>query len=117
MEEPKPSELLLHYNYGTAAIKMWGHGIEVLRENAQHPRPPTPKDVEMGPSRTTHERMTARQKLAEPGVEDKVEWDEDDVMLFLWSNTAAARERRRMKAEESAEIMERWREGVDQASV
>lgn len=71
----------------------------------------------MGPPTTTHERMTARQKLAEPGVEDKAEWDEDDVMLFLWSNTAAARERRRKKAEESAEIMERWRGCVDQASV
>jgi hypothetical protein len=56
---PKPSDLLLHYNYGAAAIKMWGRGIEVLRDHAK-PRPP--KRVEMGPSRTTHDRQTAIQK-------------------------------------------------------
>ena len=30
IEEPNPSDLLLHYNYGAAAIKWWGCGIEVL---------------------------------------------------------------------------------------
>jgi hypothetical protein len=59
---PKPSDLLLHYNYGAAAIKMWGRGIEVLRDHAKPLRPPPPKQVEMGPSRTTHDRRTAIQK-------------------------------------------------------
>src|SRR5882762_5542433 len=58
----KPSGLLLHYNYGATAIKMWGRGIEVLRKHAKHPRPPPPKPVEMGPSRTTHDRKNAIRK-------------------------------------------------------
>jgi hypothetical protein len=29
-DEQKPSGLLLHYNYGAAAVKVWGHGKEVL---------------------------------------------------------------------------------------
>jgi len=59
---PKPSDLLLHYNYGAAAVKTWGHGTEVLRDNAQPPRPPPPARVEMGPSRSTHDRTAANQK-------------------------------------------------------
>jgi hypothetical protein len=156
---PKPSELLLHYNYGAAAIKMWGRGIEVLRKHAKPPRPPLPKPVEMGPSRTTHDRKTAihkrdaarnvkrgggRNATAGPsrttrrtqerdtdGVgggngpeiegivdsEDQARWDEDDVMLFLWGNSNASKDRHRKKLEESTRHMEQWREGVAQVSV
>jgi hypothetical protein len=55
---PKPSELLLHYNYGAAAVKCWGHGTEVLQNRAK-PRPTVPP---MGPSRTTHNRSTTTRK-------------------------------------------------------
>jgi len=34
-KELKPSKLLLHYNYGAAAVKNWGHGIEVLLNRAK----------------------------------------------------------------------------------
>jgi hypothetical protein len=34
-KKPKPSELLLHYNYGAAAVKCWGRGIEALQNRAK----------------------------------------------------------------------------------
>jgi hypothetical protein len=154
---PKPSDLLLHYNYGAAAVKMWGHGIDVLRDNAAAPRPPPPQPVKMGPSRTTHDRTAAIEKrenarnpkrgggrnptagpsrptrrahqrdtdgvgggnaVAGPEIEgivdseDQAQWDEDDVMLFLWGNSNASKDRHRKKLEESTRHMEQWREGV-----
>ena len=30
--EAKPSDLLLHYNYGAAAVKQWGHGIQTFQQ-------------------------------------------------------------------------------------
>jgi len=159
---PKPSDLLLHYNYGAAAVKMWGQGTEVLRDNAEPSRPPPPKRVKTGPSRSTHDRTTAIQKrdvarnakrgsgrnatagpsrtarsaqkrdtdgvgsgnaVAGPGIkgivdsEGQAPWDEDDVMLFLWGNSKASKDRHRKKLEESTRHMEQWREGVDQVSV
>jgi len=155
----KPSDLLLHYNYGAAAIKMWGHGKEVLQKHAKPPCPPLPKPVEMGPSRTTHDRKSTIQKHERnvkrggggnatagpsrttrtcrtrgrdtdvvgggngPGIEGIVDleaqapWDEDDVMLFLWGNSNASKDRHRKKLEESTQHMEQWREGVAQVSV
>ncbi|KAF8520597.1 hypothetical protein BU17DRAFT_75593 [Hysterangium stoloniferum] len=111
-KKAKPSDLLLHYNYGVAAVKC-------LRKLAQPPRPPVP--APSGPSRTTHDRMTTVNKrdaaraagrsgagnaaagpstagaATEEGelVDSKGQpkWDEDDVMLFFWGNSQAARER------------------------
>jgi hypothetical protein len=157
---PKPSALLLHYNYGAAAIRMWGHGIEVLRDHANPPRPPPPQPVKTGPSKTTHDRMPAIQKLddarnakgggsrnatagpsritrstqkrdtdgvgggnvvagsgSEVDLDGQAQWDEDDVMLFLWGNSNASKDRHRKKLEESTRHMEQWREGVAQVSV
>jgi hypothetical protein len=61
-ELKKPSDLLLHYNYGAAAVKMWGQGIEVLQRNVNPPRPPPPEPIEMGPSKTIHDRTPVIQK-------------------------------------------------------
>jgi hypothetical protein len=37
----KPSGLLLHYNYGAAAVKWWGHHTDILRsDRPPHPPPP-----------------------------------------------------------------------------
>jgi hypothetical protein len=98
---PKPSELLLHYNYGAAAVKCWGHGTEVLQNRAK-PRPTVPVPAPMGPSKTAHNRSIAIRKreaaraaddggagnaAAGPSTGELVEsegqatWDEDDVML------------------------------------
>jgi hypothetical protein len=39
----KPSGLLLHYNYGAAAVKWWGHHTDILRSrDPPHPSPPPP---------------------------------------------------------------------------
>jgi hypothetical protein len=39
----KPSGLLLHYNYGAAALKWWGHHTDILRsQDPPHPSPPLP---------------------------------------------------------------------------
>ncbi|KAF8488878.1 hypothetical protein F5888DRAFT_1809327 [Russula emetica] len=38
----KPSEVFLHYNYGAAAVKWWGHHTETLRSQPPQPPPPLP---------------------------------------------------------------------------
>ncbi|KIM36071.1 hypothetical protein M413DRAFT_78713 [Hebeloma cylindrosporum] len=133
--KPKPSALLLHYNYGAAAVKHWGKGIDVLRKRVKPPRPSIPVAAPApGPSKgsasktgAAHGRSRARagaghaRPTAEAGMsvepEGEAEWDEDDVMLFFWANTPAARERLRQQDEENTQRMERWREGVPQGSV
>ena len=46
--KPKPSDLLLHYNYGSAAVKQWGHGVELLKNRANPPRPIPPVPALIG---------------------------------------------------------------------
>lgn len=131
--KPKPSDLLLHYNYGAAAVKRWGRGTDLLVGNAKPPRPPVPVAAPAGPSKTKHDRAATIHKLdaaRDPGgaggespaagagrgglgeSEGRVEWDEDDVMLFLWGNSPAATKRHLQKVNEDAERMKQWREGV-----
>ena len=127
--KPKPSDLLLHYNYGAAAVKWWGHGTELLRNRATPPRPSTPVPAPVEAPKTTHDRTIAiakRQKARATSArnaiagasgepvesEGKVSWDEDDVILFCWGNSQAAIERHRKKVEETTQRMERWRESV-----
>ena len=38
----KPSALLLHYNYGIAAVKLWGRKTHILEDKAKEFRPPKP---------------------------------------------------------------------------
>jgi hypothetical protein len=136
--KPKPSDLLLHYNYGAAAVKCWGRNKRVLLNRANPPRPPVPVPAPTGPWRTANDRIAALSKRdaaqaadgagagdARAGTgsgelvesEGQAEWDEDDVMLFFWGNTRAARERHRKKTEESTQRMEEWRKDVSQVSV
>jgi hypothetical protein len=152
--KPKPSELLLHYNYGAAAVKWWGHGTEVLHNRFQPPRPSGPVLAPSGPSRGTHNRSIAIHKrdearmrgteehgssgtgkhgavqvankvgygaqaargasarYCEDELDEQVMWDEDDVMLYLWGNSQAAKERHRKKVQENTHRMERWRDGL-----
>ena len=37
-KKAKPSDLLLHYTYGAAAIRRWGRGTEILTKLATPPR-------------------------------------------------------------------------------
>ena len=137
-KKPKPSELLLHYNYGAAAVKCWGRGIDILQNHAKPPRPPIPVPAPVGPSKTTHDRNIeihkGDQAQASHGAgagnptagagtgelvesEGQVMWDEDDVMLFFWGNSQAAKERHLKKVQENTQRMEQWREGIPQDSV
>jgi hypothetical protein len=46
--------------------------------------------------------------------EGQEKWDEDDVMLFLWGNSQAAKERHADEVAEESEKIEQWRRGVSQ---
>ncbi|KAF8228219.1 hypothetical protein L208DRAFT_1488951 [Tricholoma matsutake] len=134
----KPSELLLHYNYGAAAVKRWGHGKEVLQKCVTPPRPPVPLPAPMRPQRTIHDRDIAISKCdtvqapnaagaqnssAGAGTREYTElegqamWDEDDVMLSFWGNSQAAKEHYLKKVHKDTQHMEQWREGMPQVSV
>ncbi|KAF8343708.1 hypothetical protein F5887DRAFT_1134767 [Amanita rubescens] len=131
--ERKPSALLLHYNYGAAAVKNWGRGKDVLQRLANPPRPQVPVPVPAGPPRVIHDRAATVGKLqaarirggggagagagAGAGVmesDGQGIWDEDDIMLFNWANTRAAKNRHLKKAGEDSRRIEQWRGGVPQ---
>ena len=132
----KPLDVLLHYTYGAAAIKCWGKGTRVLQGRGNIPRPSKSEPAGAGPSRTKHDRTIVRRELdkcrnkgggegsaagAETGgvveSEDQAEWDEDDVMLFLWGNSQAAKERHVKEVAEKSEKIEQWRGSVSQELV
>jgi len=119
----KPSALLLHYNYGAAAVKMWGQNIHILTRHAKKSRPPKPDPVPFGPPTQIHDRVRAiekRRKAAEEaktagaskGTKRRAAWDEDDVMLFFWGNSRAATERYHKTREEKRKNLELWRQGL-----
>ena len=45
------------------------------------------------------------------------QWDEDDVMLFLWGNSKASKDHYRKQKEESTQRTELWRQGTSQVPV
>lgn len=138
---PKPSSLLLHYNYGAVVVKLWGRRTEVLdRPNILRPRVVI-NHQPGGLSRGRNNRLIAIRKRegynnTEDGSEEAAEaaevagggatdvtdnpivvvepmvgyrgWDEDDWMLFFWSNTPVARERHRAADEESSNRVGSW---------
>ena len=140
-KKPMPSDLLVHYHYGAAAVERWGRGVDALH-HPNLPRPPNPLPVPMGPTKAIHDRTTTIQKRAEASgagaagagnvaageasgsgqMQDSQEkgqarWDADDVMLYFWGNSQAAMERHRKKQEEIDQNMERWRQGVPSLSI
>jgi hypothetical protein len=62
---PKPSALLLHYTYGAAAVKCWGHHTELLsaryRRNIPRPSPAQATSSHAGPS-SIHDRALTFKK-------------------------------------------------------
>ncbi len=122
----KPSELLLHYTYGATAVRLWGHGLKVLGGYFTFFRPPKPVPNLIGPSRQIHTRQSAIEKWekAQAAAEAKAKktgagegskgkrregemtWDED-VMLFFWGNSRAAKEHNIKMHEEKVQNMER----------
>lgn len=121
--ERKPSGLLLHYNYGAAAVKVWGRNTYVLEPHIEKSRPPKPDPIPLGPSTTHSDRLLTIEKRgkAMAAAEEakkatgKAGWDEDDVMLFFWGNSKAARERYRKTHEAKRENLEQWRQGIPRA--
>ncbi|KAJ7593546.1 hypothetical protein C8J56DRAFT_1024135 [Mycena floridula] len=132
---PKPADVLLHYNYGAAAMKQWGKNTEILTKRPGIPRPPQPAVVPMGPEKIIHDRSVAidnrqrnstdagaqgssrnarsEQVDAAAGESDpQTAWDEDDVMLFLWGNSKPSQERHAQKEKERSDYMEKWRAGI-----
>ena len=137
-EKDEPSGLLLHYTYGAKAVSKWGCGKEVLTKLAKPPRPsPSAAVTAMGPHRTVNNRQvaidkrdraqnpdgagggnfTARTETGEFETSEGETLDGDEVMLFFWGNSKAARERHHQKAEEDARRMESWRNSVVQGVV
>ena len=51
---PRPADLLLHYNYGAAAVKQWGKNTSVLDNCPDIPCPPVLVPVPLGPTRVKH---------------------------------------------------------------
>ncbi|KZP28689.1 hypothetical protein FIBSPDRAFT_927455 [Athelia psychrophila] len=99
----KPAELLLHYNYGAAAVRQWGKNFTVLVDRPDIPRPsviaPAPK-----------ERNTSKGAAAD--FEAQESWDEDDVMLYFWGNTKVAQDRNAQEEQECTVSLENWRDAV-----
>ncbi|KAJ7784972.1 hypothetical protein DFH07DRAFT_786395 [Mycena maculata] len=134
---PKPSPMLLHYNYGAAAVKWWGHGKSHLgiSNRPTMPRPSVPVPAATGPGRTkrTAAQLAASiQKRATGNIggsgsgprdgeaeRDGEVMDPDEVIMFFWARNPAALERRDSEAEdrkreeeERATRMEQWRGSV-----
>jgi hypothetical protein len=133
----KPSELLLHYNYGAAAIKCWGRNAHLLsvppRRTVSRPSAPVTLGP-AGPSRTTHDRTKTirnRERRADTAesskrrrggseernvvveaVDGSTEWDEEDWMQFFLANTKTACERCRVAEEELSSRINKWASDV-----
>jgi hypothetical protein len=122
-ELDKPADVLLHYNYGAAAVKKWGKNTSVLTDRPDIPRPSI--RVEDDRNTAVQRRVAAmsqggqcagsERNGSEEAAGDLAEqeaWDEDDVMLFFWGNSKAAMERHAQKMQERTEYLEEWRAGV-----
>ena len=136
----KPSDLLLHYNYGAAAVKHWGKNQDILCncENLPCPHELGPDSVEanlkdMSPTTNVGGRTITTDKLAGARTQGTQQqpagngdgtglmagmdsqqpvWDEDDVMLFFWGNSTHAVERRAKEERERNEKIYKWRTGT-----
>ncbi|KAJ7868369.1 hypothetical protein B0H14DRAFT_316875 [Mycena olivaceomarginata] len=135
---PKPSPMLLHYNYGAAAVKWWGHGATShlgISNRPTMPRPSLPVPAATGPMRTR--RTGAQLDSVHPetrdaeyrrvwvwaqgqrGAQEGEVMDPDEIVMFFWSQNSAAVERRKREAEdrkreeeERASRMAQWRESM-----
>ena len=118
-----------------AAFRLWGHGAAVLQDRPNIHRPAESIPAPLAPPKTLHDTTIEKLDSARhpneggdggdgnaatgggPGEMldskgDQARWDEHDVMLYLWGNSPAAKERHRKKQEESTQRMEQWRQGV-----
>ena len=128
----KPSDILLNYNYGAAAIKWWGHHTELLQSRAPRPLAPGPStaprsNLRPRPAATTsvavkkregHSKSHNSQKkgVLDPSAADASKpwesWDEDDWIFYCMLNTKATRERQQAAQEESSSNVRAWAQEV-----
>ncbi|KAJ6508757.1 hypothetical protein C8R45DRAFT_1208371 [Mycena sanguinolenta] len=123
----KPSPLLLHYNYGVAALKWWGRGKEQLLIGRIRPARPIP--APLGPSgSTTGELDSARAKFSRPtggsgsnteakaiDIDTPPQSQAEQIVLTLWANTPTARRRRAEQKAERAKRIVDWQRNVSRA--
>ncbi|KAF8232644.1 hypothetical protein L208DRAFT_1270819, partial [Tricholoma matsutake] len=115
--KPKPSDLLLHYNYGAAALKHWGRNHTILNNCPGLARPQAPETVPTKSLTTAQADRIQRQPANNGGSagsaaatdSEQPAWDEDNVMLFFWGNSPASIERHAMKEQERKENINKWR--------
>ncbi|KAI9570372.1 hypothetical protein HD554DRAFT_416031 [Boletus coccyginus] len=115
---PKPSDLLLHYNYGAAAVKHRGRNRGVLENRSGLPRPQPPEPVARSPTQKVGD-MIQQQPAGNGGGmgsaatdSERPVWDEDDVMLFFWGNSMPPMERHAKKEREREANINKWRAGT-----
>ena len=90
---PKPADVLLHYNYGAAVVKQWGKNSSVLTNcpDVPHPFVPIPDDhntaIQKWAAAVSQGGQGARSEGGATDFEVQDKWDEDDLMLFFWSNS------------------------------
>lgn len=99
-QDSKPAELLLHYMYGTAAVKQWGKKTSVLTSYPDVPRPSVPAVAPIRPINIAHDPNIARFDTVIQGEEGagrvarfkaQDNLDADDIMLFFWGNQGGYR--------------------------
>jgi len=109
--------------------------VKILQDLAKPPRPDVSVPALAAPTTNINDRSVAIRNRAEAqaagagvggaagaGAGELVEsdgqamWDEDDVMVFFWGNSQAAKERHLKRVNEATERMEEWREAVPQVS-
>ncbi|KAJ6482903.1 hypothetical protein C8R47DRAFT_1133084 [Mycena vitilis] len=123
--KPKPSPLLLHYNYGVAAMKWWGKGPEHLLTARKRPIA-----APLGPVRNKHDRSPTVEKLSDArstinfhggsrstqqDIDAEREAEAEHLILTFYANTAAARERRAQHQRELEERTSDWQTNVGRA--
>ncbi|KAJ7689119.1 hypothetical protein B0H17DRAFT_1067041 [Mycena rosella] len=123
-----PSPLLLHYNYGVAALKWWGNGPEYLITARMRPAPPIV--APLGPSRNKDDRSITT-KLEEArtlgglqggagagsskeieDIDERRDADAERLVLEFYANTPTARRRRAQEKAEKQDRMTQWQSGV-----
>ncbi|KAJ7046173.1 hypothetical protein C8F04DRAFT_987884 [Mycena alexandri] len=133
-KKPKPSALLLNYNYGVAALKWWGKGPEHLLTARKRPTPPIA--APLGPSRIRHDREVTTGKLDDArkapasfaggqdgsggnndvdDIDERRQSDAERLVLTLYASAPAARDRRAKQRAEREHRMVEWQSGVRMA--
>ncbi|KAJ7505843.1 hypothetical protein B0H11DRAFT_1904416 [Mycena galericulata] len=117
-----PSPLLLHYNYGVAALKWWGKGPEYLITARTRPSPQM-----VSPPKSNHDCAATTKTLEEArilggadaggsteieDIDERREADAERLVLKFYTNTPAARRRRAQETAEKQDRMTQWRSDV-----